>query len=78
MSIKGDKFVAYVEAALADAPALLRREDVGRVCQVSPRTVSQWVADGKLAVIRYGASKHNAVRVPREALRDFLLERCER
>lgn len=71
------RIVAYVDAALAEAPPLLTREDVARLCQVSTRTVTEWISTGGLVSIRHGG-KRAAVRIPREALRDYLLARCSR
>jgi len=60
---------------MSDEDALLTAEDVARIMKVSIRTVRQWVADGKLAVIQIGSQDY---RITREDLNKFIDERRQR
>ncbi len=52
------------------APSSYTTGDVARVCQVTRRTVIQWIDSGKLQGYRIPGSKHR--RVSRSSLRQFL------
>jgi len=60
-----------MEPTKAPAPYLRVSDVMEEVC-VSRRTVTRWLASGRLRYVKLGPSKQSGVRVPRGALEEFL------
>ena len=59
-------------AGLAAMPELLTFDDVARVCQVDPRTVARWCAQGRLKRVKLCPGRSGAARILKASLLQLL------
>lgn len=62
---------AWLRETLAPLPTMLTAKEAAAVLRVSMRTFGRLMASGQITVLRVTVS--GAVRIPREALREYLL-----
>ncbi|MBI4612725.1 MAG: helix-turn-helix domain-containing protein [Planctomycetes bacterium] len=58
-----------------DTDATLTRNDCARILRVSVRSVGRLIANGKLAAFKLSATQQGRVRIPADALAEFVRSR---